>query len=93
MSGKRAGEAEAETNADGAVSRRAKQPVFIRRVFEGKYAARVTSKLGPKSISATVPDLYRVSARGGAREETPYGNILVLAAAVYMVIARSDAEY
>lgn len=33
------------------------------------------------------------SARVGAREETPYGNILVLAAAVYMVIARSDAEY
>lgn len=59
----------------------------------------MTSKLCLEGIGAIVPDLQvtRVSA-GGSREGqgkkgTAYGDTLVLATAVYVVIARGDTEY
>lgn len=54
----------------------------------------MTSKLCLKSVCATIPDL-RSSQRDGreTRQGTRNGDILVLAATVYMVIASGDTEY
>jgi hypothetical protein len=74
--------------------------VFIRRIFESEYTACVTSKLCLEGIGKIVPDLQvnrsGVSAgeKSGARKErNTYGDTLVLATAVYVVVARSDTEY
>ena len=73
--------------------------MFIRRIFEGEYTACVTSKLCLEGIGAIVPDLqvnrFGVSARevGQGKKGTPHGDTLVLAATVYVVIARGDTKY
>jgi hypothetical protein len=72
--------------------------MFIRRVFESENTASVASKLCLEGIGAIVPDLQvkrRISAGGRkvGQGRGTYGDTLVLAAAVYVVVARGDTEY
>jgi hypothetical protein len=71
--------------------------MFIRGVLEGQNATSVASKLCLKGVLATIPDLShrdRVRKDGQVLERgTRNGDVLVLAAAVYVFIVSCDAEY